>query len=716
MRLSTEALARACARRPGRTIAAWLVAVLLAAAAAVMLLGDALTSDDAYTGQPESKRADALLEATFPPDEREFDADEVVVLQGRSVDDPAFRARVNGLARDLRGLDGGRAVAETKHGDRSLISRDHRTALLLLELGPTGEDEIDAIAERVTAAGAAMTGEASVDADTERVAEQDLKKGEMLGMGLALVVLLIVFGAVVAAVVPIVVAMTSIVAALGLAALIGQGATMHLFALNMLGMMGLAVGVDYSLFVVSRYREERRAGRERDDAIAAAGATASRAVVFSGLTVVIALVGLFLVPQTIFRSLAGGAILAVVVSVVAALTLLPALLRLLGDHIDALRLPVPRRRRPRRGGIAERVARRPVASLLASGAILAALAAASLGLETGSAGVSTMPDAFATKRAFEIVEREFGTQRDSAAHVAIRGDLAAPESRRAVRRLRASIRRDGAYGRPTYEERAGGTKVGSTDVAHLAVPLSGDPVGEDAIAAVHRLRERHIPQAFAGAPLEGLVAGRTAGELDFHALADRYRPIVVGLVLGLSFVLLAVAFRSLVVPALAIAVNGLSVAAAFGVLVLVFQEGAGEAIGLQRVEAIESWLPLFLFTVLFGLSMDYHVMLLSRIRERFVATGDAREAVGFGVRATARIIVGAALIMVAVFAGFGAGDLAPFQQMGVGLGAAVLLDATLVRTVLVPAAMHLLGRFSWWVPRPMRPWQVARMQARYERR
>jgi RND superfamily putative drug exporter len=268
-----------------------------------------------------------------------------------------------------------------------------------------------------------------------------------------------------------------------------------------------------------------------------------------------------------------------------------------------------------------------------------------------------------------------------------------PELRAAVARLRAAVAAEPGYGRPTV------AVARAAAVTRVTVPVDGDAVSGEATAAVRALRERHVPAAFAGVDAEVLVGGRSADQLDFAGVARDYQPIVLGFVLGLSFLLLVVAFRSVVIPLTAIVTNLLSVGAAYGLLVLVFQEGVGaELLGFQRAETVEAWLPLFLFTILFGLSMDYHVFLLSRIRERWLATGDTDASVLFGVRSTARLITGAALIMVAVFAGFAGGQLVMFQQLGFGLGAAVLIDATLVRSVLVPAAMARLGRWNWWLP------------------
>ena len=409
-------------------------------------------------------------------------------------------------------------------------------------------------------------------------------------------------------------------------------------------------------------------------------------------------------PQTVFRSIAVGAIAVVLVSVLAALTLLPASLAVLGDRIERLRVPLLGRRAG--GGVWSRVAgvalRRPAVSLVAGVAVLVALAAPYASIETGTAGVGTLPESFQTRTAYDAIEDAFGPQGTAAAEVVVQG-ARAPERRAGVARLRSTLAADPDYGKTSVDV------ARDAAVTRVTVPVDADATGPEAVAAVQELRDRYVPRAFAGVDAEALVGGQSADEIDFAAIARDRQPIVFAFVLGLSFLVLVVAFRSIVIPLTAIATNLLSVAAAYGLLVLVFQDGVGaDLLGVQRTDTVESWVPLFLFTILFGLSMDYHVFLISRIRERWQATGDTRESVAFGVATTARLITGAALIMVAVFAGFAGGQLVMFQQMGFGLGAAVLIDATLVRSVIVPSAMALLGRWNWWLPG--RPRHTARVE------
>jgi putative drug exporter of the RND superfamily len=694
----TERLARASTRRKWLVISGWMLAVLASAAAIAGLLGTALTTDDDFTGRPEAQRAEQVLKRAFPPvrGDRGFRVDEAVIVSSprTTAEDPRFDRRMSSLAAELRAA----GAAEVRAGP---VSHDRHNALLLVELG----GDVEPVVERVVAANgqdgfrALIVGEDSIDEDFSRAADEDLARGELFGLALALIVLVAVFGGVAAAVVPIAVAIASIVVALAVVAGIGQAFVLNFVVVNVLVMMGLAVGIDYSLFVVSRFREERRAGRALDDAVAVAGATASRAVLFSGATVVLALVGMFLVPQTVFRSIAVGAIAVVLVSVLAALTLLPAALAVLGDRIERLRVPLLGRRAG--GGLWSRVAgvalRRPAASLAAGVAVLVVLAVPYAGIETGTAGVGTLPESFQTRTAYEAIEHAFGPQGTAAAEVVVQGERT-PELGAAIAGLRETLAHDPDYGETSVDV------APEAGVTRITVPVDVDATGPEAMAAVKELRERYVPRAFAGLHVETLVGGQSADELDFAVIARDRQPIVFAFVLGFSFLVLVAAFRSIAIPLTAIATNLLSVGAAYGLLVLVFQEGVGaDLLGFQRADTVESWLPLLLFTILFGLSMDYHVFLLSRIRERWLATGDTRESIAFGVGTTARLITGAALIMVAVFAGFAGGQLVMFQQMGFGLGAAVLIDATLVRSVIVPSAMALLGRWNWWLPgRPRR--------------
>jgi putative drug exporter of the RND superfamily len=704
-----ERLARASSRRPWRVVAIWVVAVVASFPAIGMFLGDVLTADVETTRQTESKRADELLSRAFPQTraEQEGDVSEVVVVRAvrGGVGDPAARERVSALGEDLRAAGAAAVVTSVEGGP--LVSRDGNSRAVLVGLGFDAEDDVDAVYDVVQRLDddpdyrAAITGEETSDADQEELSGEDLRTGELFfGLPTAVVILLLVFGAVVAGLVPLILALVSILVALGLAALLGQAYDLSVYTVNMLSGMGLALGVDYSLFVVSRYREERLHGRDQRDAIAATAATANRTVLFSGMTFVLAMFGLLLVPNTLFRSLAAGAILAGAVSVLAALTLLPAVLGLLGDRINAGRIPFFGRSADRAGTegrfwgrVVHAVMRRPVISLVLAAGFLLVLALPVLRLETGSQGASALPDRFESKQGYVLLNEEFPGRTTDPVEIAVAGDASSARARGAIERFSAELARRPIFGEPEVETSRAG------DVVRLTVPIAGDPVGESAIDAVRELRADAIPRAFAGVDAEVLVTGDTAEELDYHDTVDAWTVPVFAFVLGLSFVLLTIAFRSIVVPLKAIVLNLLSVGAAYGLLVLVFQEGIGnELLGLTEAENVAAWVPLFLFSVLFGLSMDYQVFLLSRIRERYLRTGDSDEAVAYGVGSTARLITGAALIIIAVFWGFAMGDLIMFQQMGFGVAVALLIDATIVRAVLVPAGMKLLGKWNWYLP------------------
>jgi uncharacterized membrane protein YdfJ with MMPL/SSD domain len=708
MRLSTGALAAASARHPWRTIGAWIAALVLSITAIATLLGGSLTTEGEPTNDPEAFRARDALEAAFPPDPATTVTDIVIVRSDEhTVDSPQFESFVRGLVdgSDTEAL--GQARTYFDDPAPALVSEDRHATII--PIGIVDDDETETVVEAVERAdedaafAVAVTGDETLDHDFNLLSQEDLENGELrFGLPAALIVLLLVFGAVVAGLVPLLMAGVSIVVALGLTALVAQQFELSVFVINMLTGMGLALGIDYSLFVVSRYREERRRGREQFDAIEASGLTASRAVLFSGTVFVVAMLGMLIVPSSIMRSLAVGAILVGIVSVVAALTLLPAALGVLGDRVNALRIPFLGKRIIESaasegrfwGGIVRSVLRRPVLSLALSVGILLAAAVPLLGINIGTGGVSNLPDRFVSKQGFLALERDFpGTTADPA-EIVVTEDASRADVSGALAQLRSTLAADARFG--SGEVR----RTNDGEVAVLSVPVDGDPSAPETIAAVRELRTELVPQAFEGTGAEALVGGPSSENIDYFDSVIDPAPYVIALVLLLTFVFLTVVFRSVVIAATAVGLNLLSVAAAYGLLVLVFQYGVGaDLLGFQDADRIEAWVPLFLFSVLFGLSMDYQVFLLSRIRERFDETRDTTDAVTFGVASTARIITGAALIIVAVFAGFARGDLIMFQQMGFGVAVALLIDATIIRSVVLPSAMKLLGDWNWYLPR-----------------
>jgi RND superfamily putative drug exporter len=697
----TESLARACARRPWVTVGVWVAGMALAIVLMTSLLGDALVTEVEPTNNPESSAALDLMNERLGISETE-NLEETIIVRSSTltVDDPAFRSHVENI------MLGGVTYYMTQ--DPSMVSPDRHSTILAFGMPMDADEKM----EEVYAVGDGYitgdfevfyTGSASFMADSMKLGEDSMATGETIGITAAIIILAIVFGAIAAALLPIVLGVVSIVVALGLTALVGQTMDLTFMITNMITMMGLAVGIDYSLFVLTRFREERARGLEKMDAIGAAGATASRAVFFSGLTVVLALTGLVLFPLSIFISIGVGSILVVLSAITASLTLLPAMLSLLGDKVNSIRIPFIQRKKSMQtyeaatgfwAWITRVVTRVPALSLIVVIAVLLIAAVPFLDKKSGMSGISGIPDYLRAKQGYLVLQEEFHVGMDTPAIIVVDGDISSAETMAGIASLQAGLEADSAF-------------VGSMVVPHpdnnmavIYASVAGDSMSVKSMDAVSNLREVLIPQAFGDSPVKAMVTGETAFMVDFNETTNQYTPWIFIYVLALSFVILILAFRSVVISTTAIIMNLLSVAAAYGLIVLVFQKGVGaEFFGFIQVEVIETWLPLFLFALLFGLSMDYHVFLLSRVRERYMQTKDNAEAVSFGLRSTGRLITGAALIMVAVFGGFALGDLVMMQQMGFGLAVAVFLDATLVRCVLVPATMKLLGHRNWYLPK-----------------
>ncbi|HUZ15050.1 MAG TPA: MMPL family transporter [Gaiellaceae bacterium] len=696
----TERLARTCAAHPRRTLALWALAVVVALVLVATSL-HGLSTQAHVIGNPQSVAATNAIDRAFPQVAAQTKGDVILISSTRyTATSPQAKAFGKTLFAALE------ATGQVSHLKLAGVSRNGHSALVsLLIKSDSGAKQVEEVLAQPIAPGfsAVVTGYRSVNYDFGQQAQQDLSSGELaLGLPAALIVLLLVFGAVVAGLVPLLMAILSIIVALGLVAIVSLEFTLSTFIVNMLTGMGLALGIDYSLFVVSRYREERLHGRTQEDAIARAGATASRAVLFSGSTFIVALLGMFIVPTSIMRSLALGAILVGITSVAAALTLLPALLSMWGDGVNRLRVPYIGRNVGRADaaegrfwrGIVSSVLRRPAIALTVSVAAMLALAIPVFGMHIGANGITTLPNSAPSKQGYLAVQRAFPTKNPEPVRIVAVGSgmKAGPAGVRELRKLEEMLATDPNFG-PGVIHVSGITAL-------LVVPLRGDPVGSAQIAAVRKLRSQTIPALFAGNPAKVYVGGVTSENIDYFDAVSAPTPYVLLFVLGLSFVLLTVAFRSIVVALVSVLLNLLSVGAAYGLLTLVFLYGDGARFfGFQHTHSIDAWVPLFLFSVLFGLSMDYQVFLMSRIKERYDVSGSTREAVTWGVASTARIITGAALIIVAVFAGFASGKLVQFQQMGFGVAVALLLDATVIRSVVLPSLLGLLGERSWYLPR-----------------
>jgi RND superfamily putative drug exporter len=722
MRINPESLARSSSRHPWRVIGIWGVLFVAMIGLSSTLLGDVLNNDISFTNEPESIKAQNVIDEQFTTTEVAASTEFVIVhSDSLTVDDPEYRAYVEQVQGALAAKGDLLASPPTTYYDAleqspeaaaGLVSEDKQYTLISVPIVEDATSTVEGLRETLDASEAAgftlqLAGQATLNADFTTIAEEDARKGEGIGVAVALVVLVVVFGAIVAALVPIGIAIIAIAISLGITALVGQIVEFNLFVTNIISMIGLAVGIDYSLFIVSRFREERKKGFDKLEAIGAAGATANRAVFFSGMTVVLALLGMFIIPTTIFRALAAGAIFVTIVSIVSSMTLLPAMLAKLGDRINWPRLSKRARLDTPHdvpGGVWDVVARgvmkRPWVFLIASVLLLGGLGSFYFQLNKGSStSIAELPDVPA-KAAFLTLEREFAGGLTDPAEIVIIGDIGSTEAQSAITKLQDAIAQD-----PIFSP---DTQVATADdgsAVKVSAFFKGETQNDASFAAIDDLRGRVVPAAFSGVQgVDVLVGGNSAIFADFLTVTDSYQWIVLAFVLGLSFLLLMVVFRSLILPIKAILMNLLSVAAAYGAVTLVFQKGVGigffNALGFQfhQSESIEAWLPLFLFSILFGLSMDYHVFLLSRIREEYDKTHDNTEAVAYGLRTTAGIITGAAVIMVCVFTGFALGRLGPLQQMGFGLAVAVFMDATIVRTLLVPAGMRLLGDWNWYLP------------------
>lgn len=691
----TGRIAKASAKRPWLTIGAWAVGIAIAAIAAGSL-GDSLVQEDKVLTTTESGTANSINTAVRGGTDVPVTETIIVTSDTYTFADASFQQAIEATRAAIASLDGIASVTVPTLDSPSPVSADKSSALLTATLARDPPDGLGAALNDTTAGlrlegfSVYAYGETSATATFNKLGSEGLMRGEMIGIGAAILILLVVFGALVAAGLPLLVSIVSIVAAVGATAVVGRAFDLSFFILNMITMMGLALGIDYSLVIVQRFREELAHGRSVTDAVALAGNTASRAVLISGITVLISLAGLLVVPSTIMVSLGSGAMIVAVFSVISALTLLPAVLRLLGTRVNKVRLPISHPGAEPRywSAVARGVMRRPGVAAIAGLSVLLALAIPAFSMRLTFAGTDALPNNLPFKLATEVLSTEFGYGQASTLVVVDN----ATGARDQVTSLAAAIDASDAFAETSVSWNGG--------VAFIATKDTYDAADPKAEAAIKDLRSTLIPQYLAGTDATAYVTGDQAGTIDFTKLITDSAPWVALIVLGASLVMLLVTFRSVTIAGTAIVLNVLSTGAAYGVLVAVFQFGWGaDLLGMPHVDGIAPWIPLFLFAVLFGLSMDYHVFLLSRIKERHAATGDTRDAIAFGLSRTGSLITGAALIMVAVFVGFALGDLAEFCQMGLGLAVAVILDATVVRTILVPSIMALLGEANWYLPK-----------------
>jgi RND superfamily putative drug exporter len=701
------------ARHPWKAILTWFAFVI----AAVMIGGTVGTdtiSDEEY-GVGESGAADRAISDAFPNEDNE-----TVLVQsedGVTADDPGFRATVEDVVRQLEQTDN---VVNIKSpltpANAGNVSEDGRSALVTFEIPESSTRESDELVETSLATVSTLDeshpgfrieqfGDASADKELSESFESDFQQAEVTSLPITLIILVLAFGALVAALVPLLLAATAVAAAIGLLGPLSQIWPVDESASSVILLIGLAVGVDYSMFYLRREREERARGAGEDAALETAAATSGRAVLISGITVAVAMAGMYFAGAATFESFASGTILVVAIAVVGSLTVLPAVLSKLGDRVNKARVPflTPPQERVKResrlwNGVLNPVLRRPAIAATLGTAVLLVMAIPVLGLKMAVPGIDSLPQDLQVIQTYDRIQAAFPGNQIPAEVVIERGDASQAEVSAAVRELRAETSRSDLFEQPVTVDVSP-----DRSVTVVEVPIAGDGTNDASYAALAELRDGVIPSTVGQTPgLEANVTGFTAGSDDFNQLMEDRVPIVFGFVFAMAFALLLVTFRSIVIPLKAILLNLLSVGAAYGVVIWIFQEGHLESLlGFESTGAVTSWLPLFLFVLLFGLSMDYHVFILSRVREAYDSGMPTREAVAHGIKTTASVVTAAAIVMVAVFSIFATLSSVEFKQFGVGLAVAILLDATLVRGVLLPAFMKLLGDWNWYLPRSL---------------
>jgi RND superfamily putative drug exporter len=709
-----ERAGRWSARHRRVAIFGWLAIVLIAVFAGGAVGLNTLKDED--LGNGESREANQVLaDAGF--NDR---AEEQVLVQARqrgvTVVSPAFRAAVNDAVGALGRFD---TVRELKTPlsvvNAGQISADRRSAIVHFQITGDQEEAKDNVAPIKDALAGVQRahpqfrieqfGDASADVAITEAFEDDFRKAETLSLPITLVILVLVFGALVAASLPLLLGISAVAITLGVLAPLSQVVPVDESISSLVLLIGLAVGVDYSLFYLRRERDERRAGRSKEAALNAAAATSGRAVLISGATVMIAMAGMFVTGNATFTSFAVATIIVVGVAMLGSVTVLPALLSKLGDNVNRGRVPfVSRLHRERGDGesgfwatVVGGVLRRPWAYAIGGTTLLLVLAIPVLHIHTADSGVQGLSRDLPIMQTYDRIEAAFPGGPVPAIVAVKADDPSDPDVTAALRELRArALATDGLLRNPISE-----TRSPDGTVIAVNVPLAGTGTDDESNRALAVLREDVVPSTIGAVEgTEALVTGLTAQSKDFNEQLQARAPWVFLFVLSLAFVLLMVTFRSIVIPLKAVVLNLLSVGAAYGILVWIFQDGHLESlIGFESIGGIASWLPLFLFVILFGLSMDYHVFILSRVKEGHDKGLSTDEAVRHGIRSTAGVVTSAAVVMVAVFAIFATLSMIDLKQMGIGLALAVLIDATIVRAVLLPASMKLLGDWNWYLPR-----------------
>ena len=694
----TGRIARQSARRPWLTLSVW-AALLVVALMSAGTIGEHVTSAQKNLVTTEADRVaelDADLRASAGGQEL-FDESVIVTSAAHQYGDPAFDTAIAEVTTALHATRGvvdvvtpalGSPVAQNGTSAMVQFQTTADTAVVQAAVDAVNalkHDDVETFVFGTESAALAFT----------ELAADELARGELFGLVAALVILVFVFGALVAAGLPLLVAIVSIITATGVGAVVARaldsaGVPISDSLTIFIAMLGLALGIDYSLLSVQRFREELAHGTSPTDAITTTGSTANRAVLFSGATIVVSLGGLLLVPLNMFLGIGIGVILVAVTSVASALFLLPALLRLLGHRVNKGRVPMahPGVESLRWRRLSTRVVSRPALAAVLGVTVLAIAASPLLTINLANPGPDDMPEDFVAHRANEVLVEDFGWT-DTATMVVITGAAGDAD---AVDTLAAEVESDPGFADTTVDWRGTTAFIDTHDLYD-----AGDP---ESTEAIDRLRTVLIPSALAGSDATAAVGGTRAYAIDELELLTSRAPYAVAIVLTVTFLLLLVMFRSIIIPVKAIALNLLGTLATFGAVVATYQWGWGAALfGFPHLDGISPYMPVMIFALVFGLSMDYHVFLLARVKERYDATGDTKAAVIEGVTRTGPLITGAALIMVAVFSGFAVSAIPELSQWGFGLAVGVLLDAAVIRVLLVPAAMVWLGKANWYLPR-----------------
>jgi len=661
-------------------------------------------------GMPgETGKASQVLKDGYPKQQEQ--SGEQVLIQSKSLkaSDAQFKSAVADVTQRLEGTKGVSEVVGPYKAGSEGISKDKHSALVTFTLPGKSDVTEKSVVNSLAAVHAAQkahpelgideTGDASITKATLDKSNEEMGKSMFMSLGLTLIILMFAFGALVAAGIPVLLGLTAVLATLGLLGPVSQLAPVDASVMHVVLLVGMAVGVDYSLFYVKRAREEREAGRETNAAIEAAAATSGRAVVISGFTVMVAMAGMYLGGISNFASFATGTIMVVAVAVLGSLTVLPAVLSKLGDKVNRGRVPFVGRLRSRGGvgiwsRIVDKVLRRPLLSAILAAGVLVALTVPVLGMQTSLGGTDDTSRDLKVMRTYDRVQAAFPSEGSAEIVVIKANDATSSKVTSGIKALESGVTARPALfeGKPSVEYSP------NKQVAIVTVPTTGKGTDDLSNRASDALRGDIVPGTVG--KLDGVQAyttGEASATGDFNDAMIGHLPLVFAFVLSAAFMLLLVTFRSIVIPLKAIVLNMLSVGSAYGLMTLVFQHGLGESLGLGK-GPIAAWLPLFLFVILFGLSMDYHVFILTRIREAFDRGMSTSDAVAHGIKSTAGTVTSAAVVMVAVFSMFALSSELQMQQMGIGLAAAVLIDATIIRGILLPATMKLLGDWNWYLP------------------